>query len=157
MPRSLTAIAKAAALAQNTDAAFWVLLELTHVTLPTPLRFVNNNEPVTRLGYVWTPAFFDVELPSEDSERISAAKLSFDNVDRLLIDSILELTSPLAVSLWVCTSADVDMLVGPVEFTWRDTEYTALRIEATLSFDDLLNQKAVKDEFVPSKFPGLFR
>lgn len=157
MPRSLSAIVKTAIMAQQTDAAFWVLLQLSHVTLTTPLRFCSNNEVVTRLGVDWHPAFFDVTLPSEEADRTSRVALTIENIDRTILDSLLSLESPLSVAMYIATSADETLMVGPFEFVWRETQYDARAISATLEGEDFLNMRYPKDEFTPSKFPGLFR
>ena len=157
MPRNLSDVVKTAILAQQTDAAFWVLIELTHVTLATPLRFCSNNETLSRLGVDWFPAAFEVSLPSEESEQLSKTTLTIENIDRTLLDALRALDTPLAVNLYVATSADVALVVGPFEFTWRDTQYDSRTIQASLEFEDILNQSYPKDEFVPSKFEGLFR
>jgi len=157
VPRNLSDIVKTQMLAQETDAAFWILLELSHASLSTPLRFCTNNETINRLGVDWYPSFFDVNLPSEQPEQLPKVTLTIENIDRTLIDALRALDTPLAVKLYVATSADVDLAVGPFEFTWRDTQYDATTIQASLESEDLLNQRYPKDEFIPSKFPGLFR
>lgn len=156
MPRSLTAVVKAAVLAQQTDAAFWVLLELSHATLTTPLRFCTNNEVVNRISVDWNPAVFDVTLPAEAADQLSKVSLVIENIDRTLLDALRALTTPLSVALYVATSADTSV-IGPFEFTWRDTQYDVNSIQATLESEDLLNLRYPKDEFVPSRFPSLFR
>lgn len=157
VPRSLSAIMQTEALAQETDAAFWALLELSHPTLATPLRFCTNNETVPRLDVDWNPAFFEVTLPEESDDKLSKVTLAIENIDRTLLDALRALATPLSVALYVATSADEDLVVGPFEFTWRDTQYDAVVIQASLEAEDLLNQRYPRDEFVPSRFPGLFR
>ena len=61
------------------------------------------------------------------------------------------------MSLYVATSADEAMLAGPFEFTWREFSYDAQTISASLESEDILNQSYPKDEFIPSRFSGLFR
>lgn len=163
MPRSTTALFKSRILAQKTGAAFVVLLEVSHPSEPEPFRVCLNNEPVTRLGQIWNPAWFDIALPAEQPERLSQVTLTIENISRELLDLILSLPSPPSVSVWVSAMApgevddDGPADVGPFEFSWTDTSYDATAIRATLSFEDLLNERYVRDEFVPSKFRGLFR
>lgn len=158
MPRSLPELATRALLAAQSDAAVWFLLEISHPTeLPTPLRFVNNTEPVVRLGETWNPYWFDVTLPSEDADQLPKVTLTLENIEREILDALRALESPLDVKLYVVTSADETMVVGPVEFVWRDTQYDATTIQGSLEGEDTLNQRWPKDEFVPSKFPGLSR
>ncbi len=157
MPRSLSAVVKASILAQQTDASFWVLLQISHATLTTPLRFCSNNETITRLGVDWFPAFFDVNLPTESAEQIPKVVLTIENIDRVVLDALRAIETPLSVALYVATSADEALTVGPFEFVWRETQYDARSISASLEGEDFLNTRYPKDEFTPSKFPGLFR
>jgi hypothetical protein len=157
VPRDVASIIKAALLAQNTEASFWVLLELSHETLATPLRFCDNNEEVTRLGVVWSPASFSVTLPNETPDELAKVALSFPNLDRTVLDALRALDTPLSVRIYVAASTDEAMLAGPFEFAWREFSYDAATINASLESEDILNQSYPKDEFIPSRFAGLFR
>jgi len=155
VPRNLTAMMKAAALAMNSDVSFWALVAISHPSFPETYRFVSNSQPVVRLGETWNPYFFEVNLPDESAEELSRTMLVIDNIDRSLLDTVLPLETPITVELYVTSDAD-ESVVGPYEFKWRETQYDSKTILASLEFEDLLNQNEVKDEFNPSKFPALF-
>lgn len=157
MPRNTSAEFKRSLFAQQTGQAFLALLEISHESLPEPLRFARNNEALVRDGQTYLPLWFDVLLPAEDDDQLPKVTLSLENIDRVLLDTILTLTSPPRVSLSVGMSGEDEIWVGPFDYTWRETGYDARTISATLEFEDLLNERWPKDEFVPSKFPGLFR
>ncbi|MGH9887418.1 MAG: DUF1833 family protein [bacterium] len=156
MPLSWTAAAKVAALAAQTDAAFWFLLEISHETFPEPYRFVNNTEVVHRLGFDWNPAFFEGTLPEEGPSGATQTKLMIENIDRSLLDALRPLETPLNVNVYVATSADEDAIVGPYEFTWREHQFDATAIIGGLQGDDILNSRWPRHEFTPSYFRGLF-
>lgn len=156
MPRSPTSLTKAALFAQETGSAFWYLLELSHDTLPTPLRFCTNNQLVTRLSVEWAPTWFELTLPAEDSDQQAKASINIENIDRVLLDALLSLPSPLQVNVFITPSHD-ESVIGPFHFAWRETEWDANTITGSLEPEDLLSEAWPKDEFVPSKFPALFR
>lgn len=157
MPRNTSAAFRRALFAQQTGKAFLVLLEITHDMLAEPLRFARNNEAVVRGGQTYSPAWFDVMLPAEDDDQLARVTLEIENIDRTLLEILLSVTSPLRASLSIAMTDEEDIWVGPFDFTWRETTYDARVIAGTLEFEDLLNERWPKDEFVPSKFPGGFR
>lgn len=157
MPRSLTSIVKAELMAQQTGSAFFFLIALSHPNLVETLRFVRNNEAVVRLGFTWNPTFFEISLPDEGEDSIPRVTLAIENIDRTLSDSLRRLETPMTVDLYVATSADDTMVIGPFTFTWRDTSFDARIINASLEAEDILNQTYPRHRFVPSQFPGLFR
>lgn len=157
MPRDPSTLTKAAMLAEQSGAAFWFLLQLDHPTLAQPLRFCTNNEPLVRATFTWAPTWFQIVLPGEDSDQVSAAQLQVENIDGAILQALLQLTSPLQVKIYIATSADEAQLFGPFEFTWRETTWDSTTLSGSLEPDDLLNENWPKDEFTPTKFPGLFR
>jgi hypothetical protein len=156
VPRNPSTLTKAALFAQETGSAFWYLLELSHASLATPLRFCTNNEKIARLGEDWFPTWFEITLPAETSEQQTKATITIENIDRTLVDALQTLDGPLDVKIYITPSHDTST-IGPFRFKWRETDWDAQSIKGSLEPNDLLNELWPKDEFIPSKFPGLFR
>jgi len=75
MPRTLSNAALASMNAQATGEVWLVLLTLSHPTLATPIRLVNNNEDVVSRGSTFLAFPFEVELPGEDPDQPPKAML----------------------------------------------------------------------------------
>lgn len=157
MSRTVSAGAKAALFAQQTDAVFLVLLEISHSELSSPIRVVNNMTDVTSGGNVFLASAFDVNLPDDTSDKPPQVSLSICNVDRSITQALADITTPPTVKMWVVLASSPSTLeVGPLEFTLLSVEYDVLTIRGTLGYEPILNEPFPADSFTPEYFPGLF-
>lgn len=157
MPRDLTPEQLDSLRAQDTDELHLVVLEIDHASLPTPLRFVRNNEALTHDAVDYEPAWFELPMVRESPGDIPEVTLDIDIVDRVLLDAALSLTTPATVTFGTIMVGQPGYTSGPYRFKWRETRYTATRMQAVLGTTDLLNAPDQEHEFTPSLYPGLFR
>lgn len=156
MSRSLSTRAIASANAQTTDEVWLVLLTISHSTLATPIRVVNNNEDVVSRGntYQWFP--FDIELPGEDVDSPSRARLRIDNVDRTIVNTIRSITTPPTVTLEVILASAPDVVeVSFTGLSLREVDYDAQSVSGELVFESIFTEP-VTLTMTPARFPGLF-
>ena len=88
MPRTLSTVAVNAALAQENPDPFLVLLAISHPNMPEPLRVVNNTEEIVSNGKTYVPFPFEVVLGMDDAEQLPEVRLTIDNVERALVETI---------------------------------------------------------------------
>lgn len=154
--RTLSTEALRSAHAENTDEVWLVLLTITHADLDEPLRFVNNMESVTSRGRVYVAFPFEIVLPTEDPEEIGEAQLTIDNIDRRIVTTVRDLSSPPRVTLEIVLASSP----GTVEASFsglvlRDVDYDATRVTGTLRYEDIMTEP-VSVEMTPSRFPAMF-
>lgn len=157
MPRNLSATAKQALNAQETDQVFLMLVTISHPNLPLPLRFASNTQPVTSRGDTYLGWPFRVALPAEFDDQLPVVQLQIDNVDRRIMEGIRLLTSAPGVTLEVVLASSPDTVeAGPFNFSLKAADYDSLVITGVLAFEDVLNEPYPAYTFTPAYFGGLF-
>jgi hypothetical protein len=157
MPRVLSAAALRASYSQETGEVFLVLLTISHASLATPLRFVNNMTNIVAGGQTYVAFPFDIALPDEREDQLPRVTLTIDNVDRQIVQALRGLKTPPTVTLNVVLASTPDTVeAGPFDFTLKSGEYDALVVTGTLAFEDVLSEPYPADAFSPQWFPGIF-
>lgn len=155
MPRNLSENAVKEINALETGEAFLFLLTITHDS--GVIRVVNNNEDVISNGQIFTAYAFEVTLASQDSDSPPLATISFDNVDRMLVDVIRSAAAaPMCNLDLVLSSAPNIIEMSVPDLALRDITYGADKISGTLYVGDILNQRYPADTMTPSSYGGLF-
>ena len=157
MSRTLSAAARQAMFAQETDKVFLMILEIDHDDMVTPIRVVNNYENITSNGDVYTAYPFLFSLPDEFEDQLTQVDLVITNVNRLLVDNVRSFSSPLTVTMNVILSDSPDTIeAGPFIMSMREVKYDALKLTGTCSFQDILNESYPEGSYTPADYPGLF-
>jgi hypothetical protein len=154
---SLSLVALQAALAQETGQVFLTCLTISHATLPTPIRLVNDKVDLVRAAGTFIAFPFEIALPEQRDDQLPQVELVIDNVDRSISQAIRNLTSPPTITLEVVLASSPNTLEsGPHTLTLLDVSYDAQEVRGRLGFEDVLNEPFPKDSFTPKDFPGLF-
>jgi hypothetical protein len=157
MARTISNAAKQAIFAQQTSKVFLSILTIDHSQLAQPIRVVNNRDNITSGGDLYQGYPFAFSLPDEDEETLSKVELTITNVDRLLVESVRSIATPLSVVLEVILADTPDTIeVGPITFSMSQVQYDALKLTGTCNFQDLLNEPYPEGSYTPSNYPGLF-
>jgi hypothetical protein len=157
MSRSVSSTFKAAAFAPETDQIYLLLLVIDHADLAQPIRVVNNYADVVSNGDTYIGCPFEITLPPDNDESLSAAQLAIQNVDRQIVQAVREIDSAPDVTLSVVLAASPNTIeAGPYAMTLRDVSYDALVVTGSLSVEDMMNEPYPGDFFTPGEFPGLF-
>lgn len=159
MSRTMGASAISALNAQQTDAVFLFLLDVT-LTIDgseQTLHFVNNTTPITRLGTLYTPLAFKIKLPNE-GESIHEASLVLDAVDLVIIEAMRNTTARPQVSfiLILASAPDDTPEAGPFNFELSEVSYNAKTLNATLTYGNHLEARFPSIAKTPYYFPGMF-
>lgn len=154
---SVSATAKAALFAQETDEAFLPLLTVEHEDLDQPYHFVDNPVNVVSRGRTYLGFPFQVDLPPQDPDRPPRVRLTIDNVDRRIVQALRAIDTPPTITLEIVLASDPDTVeAGPFVMTLANADYDAVQIEGDLAHQDVLNEPFPGDTFNPAAFPGLF-
>jgi len=144
-------------LAQSTDEAYLVLLDIVHET--GTFRICNNSTDVSYGGVTYFTYPFDIILPTNESEKVPAAQLTIDNVSRTLIDELRTQSSHMTAAIRIVAASD--MVAGEhcamwVEMQVRSVEYNSTSISCRLTNENYLAEPFPKGLFTQDSFPGLF-
>src|SRR5262245_29577916 len=99
MTLSLSALQEV--LKRSSGETWLFLIEFSHPSMPTPLRFVQGSHvPVTSNGNVYTPTRFEIKLGNQDVETASRAQLIIQAVDQTLIQTLQALDPSPTIDLY---------------------------------------------------------
>lgn len=154
---TLSSAALKSALEFDTEEVWLVLLKIEHDSLEESIRVVNNKEDITSNGELYTAFPFEISLPDETQDTLGQCKLRIDNVDRRIVEAVRLCTGvpKMTISVILADSPDI-VEFGPLDMNLSVVEYDSFIVDATITYDDVLNQSFPKDKFIPSMFPGLF-
>ena len=119
--RTLSAAARAALFAGETEQIFLCLLVIEEVGLDGPLRFVNNTESIfsrahgeaTPQEYLAWP--FRLMLPDERDDQPLGPRIEIDNVDPRIMAAVRPLASPPYLTVYIVLASTPDLVeAGPV-------------------------------------------
>lgn len=157
MARSLSSLAKQAVFAQETGEVFLLLLTISHASLATPIRVVNNTQNITSNGNLYTAFPFTIVLPDDTEEQPPRMRLVIDNVDRQIVQAVRNMTSKPTITLDVVLASQPDTLEASFPgFSLRRTNYDALTVEGDLNLEDVVLEPFPALSFTPQLAPGLF-
>jgi hypothetical protein len=136
------------------------LLTITHPALSGPFRATTDSVDTVSNGNTFIPYAFDITLPDEKVSGLPEAKLVIDNVDRVILAKIRELSGGGAPGILVQIVLASDPNDVNVEFTDMEltsVEYDLMRITGRISQSPILDAPFPYDRFTPEIFPALFK
>lgn len=158
--RTLSALMKSAANAQDTGEVILPLLTITHASiLDGPLRFVRNLTNITSNGNVFTAFPFDITLPDDDEQGQQKMRLRIDNIDRQIVAAIRSIppSQPPTIQLDIILASQPNTIeLSFAGFVLREVDYDALVVEGELRQEEITVEPFVEGSFTPQHFPGLF-
>lgn len=136
---------------------------------PTSLAFQNNaalgdaifSQPHVFQGLIadrteWIAFPFQIDLPGEDAETPSVARLRIDNVDRQIVEALRGLPGAPTADIEVVLASQPDVVeIGFYDLTIRAADYDALYVEAQMTFEQIFSEPQ-SVEMTPARFPGMF-
>jgi len=160
MSRTTSSVFTAMAAAQETGEVLLALITITHSSIiGGPLRLVQDLQPLTSNGNVYTAFPFEIRLPEDSDDGPAKVMLTIDNVDQSIAQAIRSMspTSPptVLVELVVASQPNVVEISIP-DLTLRNVSGDAVQIEGELRMDEEDLTAFPGDAFTPQLFPGLF-
>lgn len=157
MSRNLSATAKQALLRQQTHQVFLLLVEIDHADLASPIRLVNNYESIVSNGDTYTAAAFGFTPPVEEDGTIKNSRITFDNVDRAIVEAVRSIDSAPTIEVSVVLASDADTIeAGPWTFYLRAVNYDVHTVSGELYPDNPLRLNASNVSYKNTTFPGLY-
>jgi hypothetical protein len=154
---TLSATARVALTAQETDQVFLMLLTIDPGNGEAPTRVVNDFASLSSRGQTYLAFPFEVDLPGDDAETLRRVRLRIDNVHRDLVPMLRGIAAPPRVTLEVVRAAEPDIVeAGPFDLKFVSVGYNAQVIEVDLGAEDILNQRFPAGDYSPADYPGLF-
>jgi len=156
---SLSSVAIQSAQALETSEVWLLLMEIDHTDLDDPFYLVNNRESVTHDGTEYLAYPFSVVLSQDDGEHLPKVRLTIDNVDRALVETIRSISDSPSVNIKLVLASQPDTIELEIaDLILREVEYDAFSITGTLYADDILNSRYPRDKItLAAGYMGLFR
>lgn len=149
--------ALAAIYAQETAEVFLQLLTITHGSLASPVRLVNNPAAVTSRGQVYSPFPFLMRFHADQDSEIPNAELQTDNVSQELFVSLATITGQATVTAEIVLASSPDTVeYGPM--TYKLIGYTgdAAQLTLRLAYEPLTSEPYPAGIFNPVDWPAIF-
>ncbi|MFW5909186.1 MAG: DUF1833 family protein [Thiohalospira sp.] len=132
------------------------LVQIDHDSLDDPIRLVANEEAVTSNGDTYQAYPFDLRLP-ELTDNDPRARLTVDNTDRLLVQTLRSIESPPTVTIRLVLWEDPDTIeleMGPLRL--EQAQMDLERIQCRLGGEPWLYEPFPQHTYTPAAFPALF-
>jgi hypothetical protein len=157
MARTLSDGFKASLNAAQTGEAYIVLVTIDHPNLSAPLRVNDSGATVVSNGDTYDPLPFAIILP-DDTERQSAkAKLTIDNTDRRIIQTLRQMNGPASCVFTIVMASAPDTVEAQWDdFTIADFVADVNTVECILSMEDFSGEPYPAETFNVADFPGLY-
>jgi len=154
--RNISATARDAIFAQETNQVFLVLLEISHASLAEPIRVVNNWESIISGGDTYEASSFTFTPPILEDDKITPAQLKLDNVDRRLTIASRSISTPADAVAKVVLASDPDTVeVGPFTLKLSNISYNKQTITGDLLFESSIGYNVGTIVMDNISFPGL--
>lgn len=100
---------------------------------------------------------FSVQLPDETEQANQVVSLQIDNVNRLITESLRQLTQPPSLEMIVFREETPDTIeAGPFFFLMKHYVYDPLVVTCDLTYENIVTLSYPKDARTPAAYPGLF-
>lgn len=138
------------------DDVLIYLLTITHPQLPT-VRWARNNESITSRGQIFTPAPFDLQLPT-DNEELPSMVITLPNVRRTIGRQILAINQGMTANLEaVFASAPNDVWKSLQQMELHDVTFDGIMLSGTLSHRRVTHEPFPNRRVIPTKFFAYYR
>jgi len=153
--RTLSNTALAAMNAQQSGEVWLVLLTISNPGIET-IRVVNNNEAIVSRGNTYLAFPFEIELPGQDPDSPSSARLRIDNIDKRIVEAVRSISTPPIITIEVVLASQPDTVeIGYTDLTLRAVEYDVNSVRGELTFESIFSEP-VTLTITPNRFPGMF-
>lgn len=158
MPHAYSSAYKSTVASVSAPEAPLVLLEITHPTLTSPIRVVNDTQDITcnQNFYIAYPFRF---IPPDDFENQSPkATLSIDNTGKDLMYWIETSGggSGSLVKIMSIMRSQPDLIEWDITLELSNVRASMAEISADLGYENLYSRSAVSKKYRPDNSSGLF-
>jgi hypothetical protein len=142
----------------TSGTAPWLLLEISHPDLASPIRVAQGNDDVLSNGNLYVGIAFDFEFPDDMDMQLPRATLAIDNVGRELTQWIDASNGGEGAECRVMhvQRADPDVIEWEITLNLSRLRVKSKTVSGELGYEDLLNAPAVALTYRPDTAPGIF-
>ena len=135
-----------------------VLLEITHVDLPDPVRVVGDSQDLMSNGALFIGTRFRVRLPDDTQGQQPRAELSVDNIGRELMQWIEQSAGGrnAKVRFMQVLRSNPDNIEWEISMYLNNIKASVAEVSGELGFPRLLDVPAVQLRADPQTMPGIF-
>lgn len=147
-----------AALDQETDEIFVLLVSITAPGLAEPIRVCSGGDNIVSNGEIYAAYPFEIVLPGEQRDQpASGGRIRIDNVDPEIVGKLRALTAAPSAVLKLCLASQPNV----IDKSWsrlklHEPAYDLGQIEVDLKPRDFSEETFPKQRFSPARTPGLF-
>lgn len=145
------------AVADNATDPMLLLLTIDHVDLPSPIRLVRNKADIVSRGNTFTAFPFDFVAPGATDGGSRPARITIDNVNQVIVQTVRALTSPPTLLVEVVLASALNTVEDSLPvfklFAASGDRY-ALEAEINDSAEDEA-EPLMQWTCTPSQFPAL--
>jgi len=157
MSRAPSLLARQALHASATADAFLILLTLSHPDMPAPLRVTSDAKDTISRGTVFTAFPFALTLPDDVENQSPEARLTIDNIDRQIVQTLRSLAAAPNVLIEIVRAATPDVIEARFQdFRLTNVTYDSQVVTGNLNIEDFTTEPFPAGTFTPGYFPGLF-
>lgn len=146
--------------AQETGDALVALVDIAHASMSgSPIRVVQNLQPMVSQGNTYVAFPFVVKLPDDSDNTHPEVTLSIDAVDQSIASAIKSLSptqSPSVTITLVLASQPGVIELQMSNMLLRHVSGDAMTIEGTLVLDESDLEAYPEGSYTPGAFPGMF-
>ena len=142
----------------SAEEAPLVLLEISHASLTTPVRVVNDMQDLTSNGNLFIACPFRYVLPDDFENQLPKARLAVDNVGRDLMYWIETSAggNGSTVKMMQVMRSRPDTVEWSITMNLYNVQVTMKEVSAELGFENLFAKPAVLLQYRPDNSPGIF-
>ena len=136
----------------------YVLLEINHPDLASPVRVINDTEDLTSNGNLYVAIPFRCTLPDDFENQLPKARLSVDNVGKELMYWIETSGggNGSTVTMRQVMRSRPDLVEWEITMSLFNVQVTMQSVSAELGFENLFNKPAITRRYRPDTAPGIF-
>lgn len=136
----------------------YVLLEINHPDLASPVRVINDTEDLTSNGNLYVAIPFRCTLPDDFENQLPKARLSVDNVGKELMYWIETSGggNGSTVTMRQVMRSRPDLVEWEITMSLFNVSCTMSEISAELGYENLFAKKAIALQYRPNNSSGIF-
>lgn len=158
MTRAYSAEFKSTLASVSAPEAPLILLEISHPSLTSPIRVVNDMQDIDSNGNLFVACPFRCVLPDDYEGQMPKARLSVDNVGRELmywIETSSGGQGSLVRFMQIMRSRP-DLIEWEITMNLYNVSVTMQEISAELGFENLFAKPAISMQYRPDNSIGIF-
>lgn len=158
MPRNYSDQFKSTLSSVNSEEAPYILLEISHSELSSPVRVINDTQDLTCNGNIYIGCPFRALMPDDFENQLPKASIAIDNVSKDLMYWIEQSggAKDSTVRFMQVMRSRPDLIEWEITMNLCNISCTPKEITGELGYENLFTKPAVSMQYRNSNSPGIF-